>query len=69
MDQRKSIRNAYNMTIGWLSDYPDRIIATHFRKGYAGYYSKGSDTTFDKNGKIYCRGDGTSDLIRLLERE
>lgn len=65
---QKTVRNAYNMIIGTLSEYPDRIIATHYRKGYAGYYNKGSDTTFDRDGRIYCRGDGTSDLIRQIER-
>lgn len=69
MQNLKTVRNAFNMTIGTLQEYSDRIVATHYRKGYAGYYSKGSDTTFDRSGRIYCRGDGTSDLIRELERE
>ena len=58
------------MIIGWCTEYPDRIIATHIRKGYLGCYTKGTDTTVDvKTGKIYCYGDGTSDLIRQADRE
>lgn len=64
----KQIRNEKNMIIGWCKEYPDRIIATHYRKGYVGSYNKGTDTTFDKNGRIYCYGDGSSDLVRQADR-
>lgn len=64
----KEIRNARNMIIGWTKEYPDRIIAVHFKKGYLGCYSKNSDLTLDKRGKIFCYGDGTVSLIRDEER-
>ena len=70
MLMRREIKDKNNMTIGWCEDYSDRIIATHYRKGYVGYYAKGAtDTTFDDKGRIYSRGDATSSLIRDAERE
>lgn len=65
----KTIRNRKNMLIGWCKEYPDRIIAIHYRKGLVGNYNKGTDTTTDSRGRIYCYGDGTSDLIREADRE
>ena len=52
------------MIIGWCTDYPDVIQAIHIKKGYVGRYVKSSNITFDKQGKIYCFGDGTQSLIR-----
>ena len=63
------VRNNINMPIGYVRDYNDRKIATHYRKGYIGSYIKSSDITLDKSGKIYCYGDGTQDLIRQADRE
>lgn len=67
--KNKEVRNEKNMIIGWCQEYPDRILATHFKKGYLGCYTKGTDTTTDRLGKIFCYGDGTSDLIRKADRE
>lgn len=63
----KPVKNAHNMIIGWLREYPDRIIATHYLKGYVGCYNKNTDITIDAKGKIYCYGDGSSDLIRQVK--
>lgn len=66
--KNKEVRNAKNMIIGWCQEYPDRILATHFKRGYVGCYTKGTDTTTDRLGKIFCYGDGTTDLIRAADR-
>lgn len=65
---KTEIRNNKNIIIGWCTDYPDVVLATHIRKGYVGRYVKSSNITFDKQGKIYCFGDGTQSLIRDQER-
>lgn len=65
----KVIRNRKNMIIGWCKEYPDRIIGTHYRKGFVGCYTKGTDCTTDSRGKIFCYGDGVSDLIREADKE
>ena len=65
----KEVRNAKNLIIGWLREYPDRIVATHYKKGYVGSFSKGVGTTVDKNGKIFCYGDGTTTLIHNADME
>ena len=57
------------MSIGWVKEYNDRKVATHYRRGYVGSYIKNSDLTLDKTGRIYCYGDGTQDLIRQADRE
>ena len=69
MNNEITVRNNVNMPIGWVRDYKDRKIATHFKKGYVGTYIFSSDLTLDKNGRIYCYGDGTQDLVRQAERE
>ena len=56
------------MIIGWIDDSSDQQRATHLTKGYVGYYSKYSDITFDKDGRIYCHGFGLTDLIREADR-
>lgn len=63
------VRNAFNMIIGWVRDFGDRLTATHIRKGYVGSYTKNSNITVDKTGKIYCFGDGCQDLIRQADKE
>ena len=63
------VRNNVNMPIGWVRDFKDRKIATHYRKGYVGTYIFSSNLTLDKKGKIYCYGDGTQDLVRQADRE
>lgn len=63
-----AVKDRYNMTIGWVRDYGDRSIAIHIRKGYVGSYVKSSNITTDKDGKIYCYGDGLQDLIRSSDR-
>lgn len=68
-NDEKVIRNKNNTPIGRCKEYPDRIIAFHYRKGYLGCYTKGTDVTTDLSGKIYCYGDGTADLIRQADRE
>lgn len=65
----KPIRNSHNMIIGICKEFPDRIIATHYRKGFVGCYVKGTDLTTDSSGKIYCYGDGTADLIRSADNK
>lgn len=57
------------MVIGWVRDFGDRLTATHIRKGYVGSYTKNSNITVDKTGKIYCFGDGCQDLIRQADKE
>ena len=69
MDRTKTVRNSKNMTIGWLREFPDRIIATHYRKGVVGMYLKGNDSTIEFSGKLYCYGDGTQTLIREADKE
>ena len=67
--KEKQIRNGRNMIIGWTQEYPDRIIAVHYKKGYVGCYSKGADVTTEVSGKIYCYGDGSTDLVRIADKE
>ncbi len=69
MADRVVVKDSRNMIIGYVSDMGDRKVATHFKKGYAGFYLKSTDQTFDKNGKIYSYGDSTQCLIRELERK
>mgnify|MGYP006988853401 CR=1 FL=1 len=68
MASEKEVRNGYNMIIGWVRDYGDRLVATHIRKGYVGSYTKSSNITIDASGRIYCYGDGCQDLIRSADR-
>lgn len=68
-NSEKLIRNNHNMIIGVCKEFADRIVATHYRKGFVGTYVKGTDVTVDKDGKIYCYGDGSADLIRKAEQE
>lgn len=63
-----TVRNKHNMSIGWVRDYGDRLTGTHIRKGYVGSYVKSSDITIDKDGRIYCYGNGLQDLIRSSDR-
>ena len=66
---RKEVKNKYNLVIGWIDDRSGGIYtATHRSKGYVGRYVESSNITFDKSGKIYCYGDGLSDLIREADR-
>ncbi len=69
MNKETIVRNKYNMPIGRCQDYSDRIIATNYKKGYVGYYNKGTDITFDAKGMIYCYGDATQTLIREADKE
>lgn len=62
-----SVRDKNNMIIGWCRDQGSTIQAISIRRGYCGYYNKSSNITFDKNGAVYCYGDGTCCLIRLYE--
>jgi len=64
MPNNTIIKNRNNSPIGEIQDNGSQKTAIHFKKGYVGYYSEFSDITFDKNGKIYCYGDGCSSLIR-----
>ena len=66
---RKEVRNAKNMIIGWTQEFPDRILATHYRKGYLGNYTKALDSTVDARGNIFCYGDGTVTLIHNADME
>lgn len=68
MSNRKDIKNKNNMLIGWTNELSDIIQAYHLRKGYVGRYVKSSDITYDRNGRIYCFGDGSSDLVREADR-
>ena len=68
MNNETPVRNNVNVTIGWVRDYGDRKVATHYRKGYVGSYSVNSDITVDASGRIYCYGDGLQDLIRQADR-
>ncbi len=65
----QTVRNAKNIIIGWCKEYSDRIIGTHYKKGFVGCYTKGTDTTTDAKGRIYCYGNGISDLIRSADKE
>ncbi len=65
---RIDIKNNKNMLVGWVNDIGDCIQGFHLRKGYVGRYVKSSDLTFDKNGRIYCYGNGVSDLVREADR-
>lgn len=56
------------MLIGWTTDYSDSVQASHINKGYVGKYVKSSNITFDKQGKIFCYGDGTQCLVRLADK-
>ena len=68
MSNEIDVRNNVNMIIGWIRDYGDRKIATHYRKGFVGSYTVGSNITTDAKGHIYCFGDGLSDLVRQADR-
>lgn len=69
MNNRKEIKNKYNLIIGWIDEREGGIsTATHIKKGYVGRYVKSSNLTLDKSGRIYCYGDGLSDLIREADR-
>jgi len=68
MNNEVTVRNNFNMIIGWVRDIGNRKIATHIRKGYVGAYNKNSDITTDASGKIYCYGDGCQDLVREADR-
>ncbi len=63
------VRDKNNMAIGVVRDDGSQLTATNYKRGYAGYYSKNIDQTFDKNGRPYCFGDGTQSLVRDLENE
>lgn len=65
---RVEIKNNKNQPIGWCNESGGDIQAMHLRKGFVGRYSKSSNITFDKNGKIYCYGDGAQCLIRDADR-
>ena len=69
MDDTIYVRDNSRFIIGWCKKVGDRVVATHYSTGYAGYYSKASDITFDKNGSLYCYGDGTQSLIRDIGRK
>ena len=62
------VKDNRNMTIGWVRDYSDRKVATHMRKGYVGSYIKNTGITVDAKGKIYCYGDGSTDLVRSADK-
>lgn len=68
MNNEITVRNNVNMIIGWVRDYGDRKVATHYKKGFVGSYTVGSDITLDSKGRIYCYGDGLQDLIRQADR-
>ncbi len=58
------VRDKYNMIIGYIRGDDNRQTGIHVRKGYCGYYLKSADLTFDKNGQVYCYGNGLDSLIR-----
>jgi hypothetical protein len=62
------VRNKNNTPIGVCKEFPDRINAVHYRKGYVGCYTKGVDVTTDVQGKIYCYGNGCTALILDADR-
>ena len=68
MPNEVTVRNNFNMPIGWVRDIGDRKLATHIRKGYVGSYIKNADLTIDSKGKVYCYGDGCQDLVREADR-
>ena len=43
MNNEVTVRNNFNMIIGWVRDIGNRKLATHIRKGYVGAYNKNSD--------------------------
>lgn len=63
------VKDRNGLTIGYIRDMGSQLVATNYKKGYAGYYYKNTDITFDKNGRIYCHGDGTQCLVRELENK
>lgn len=67
--QREEVRDHRNMIIGFISDVGDKRVATHMKKGYAGYYNKNSNITLDNRGRIFAYGDATQSLIRNMEYE
>lgn len=69
MSNRTEIRDRLNRYIGWLDDDGDMIRAYHVRLGYLGYFNRSANKTFEKNGRIYCYGNGASDLVREAERK
>jgi len=58
------VKDKNNVPIGYVRTSDTEKQAINYNKGYVGYYSIFSDITFDKNGKIYCYGDGTTSLVR-----
>jgi len=65
--RREEVRDHRNMIIGFISDVGDKKIATHMRKGYAGFYIKSTNMTFDKTGRLFSYGDACQSLIRDME--
>lgn len=65
---RVNVKDDKNKIIGWLSTNNGVTQALHNTKGYCGRYVHASDITFDKNGKIFCYGDGAQSLIRFVHR-
>ena len=64
---RIDIKNAQNITIGWLNDLGSQIQGQHRTKGIVGFYNKSTNITFYQSGKIYCYGDGVQCLVRMAE--
>jgi len=65
---RVNVRNDKNQLIGFCDEHDGITNAIHLRKGYSGRYVKASDITYDKNGKVFCHGDGSSCLIRFADK-
>ncbi len=62
------VRNKYNFPIGYIKDQGDRISGYLYTRGYCGFYSKSSDITFDKNGQVFCYGNGIDALVREMSK-
>lgn len=67
MSNRTDVFNDKNMPIGFMLEYNECINGMHLKKGYVGRYQKSSNITFDKNGKIFCFGNGLDALIRKID--
>jgi hypothetical protein len=59
----KYIMDGKNVRIGYVKDSGNVIYAHGPNGENVGYYSKSSDTTFDRNGKRYGFGDLTNALV------
>ena len=65
---RQEVRDDKNIIIGWINDLGSQIQALHRMKGVVGFYNKGSNITFQQNGKIFCYGNGVDALVRFADR-